>query len=185
MAGHPRRQRHRLADRPARGGGGRSTHRRRRVEQPRGRLLGAARRRVAPARRRCTPAGLVLRLEQGGRREPGPALPREVRPDRGEPADRLVLAAPVRPARCGDLALPRRRRKAGRGGPRADGHRLPHRLGVSANTTSWWSRAGGEAIGYRPQDDSEAYASELAESDDGQPAALGGEFISNPLGQPL
>jgi NAD(P)-dependent dehydrogenase (short-subunit alcohol dehydrogenase family) len=57
--------------------------------------------------------------------------------------------------------------------------------GVSANTTSWWSRAGGEAIGYRPQDDSEAYASELAESDDAHPAALGGEFISNPLGQPL
>ena len=35
--------------------------------------------------------------------------------------------------------------------------------GVSANTTSWWSRAGGEAIGYRPQDDSEAYASEFAD----------------------
>ena len=52
--------------------------------------------------------------------------------------------------------------------------------GVSANTTSWWSRAGGEAIGYRPQDDSEAYASELADSDDVHPAALGGEFISNP-----
>ena len=57
--------------------------------------------------------------------------------------------------------------------------------GVSANTTSWWSRAGGEAIGYRPQDDSEAYASELVESDDGRPAELGGEFINNPLGQPL
>ena len=57
--------------------------------------------------------------------------------------------------------------------------------GVSANTTSWWSRAGGEAIGYRPQDDSEAYASELADSDDVHPAALGGEFISNPLGPPL
>ena len=57
--------------------------------------------------------------------------------------------------------------------------------GVSANTTSWWSRAGGEAIGYRPQDDSEAYASEFADSEDVHPAALGGEFISNPLGHPL
>ena len=57
--------------------------------------------------------------------------------------------------------------------------------GVSANTTSWWSPAGGEAIGYRPQDDSEAYASELADSVDRHPSALGGEFVSNPLGHPL
>ena len=57
--------------------------------------------------------------------------------------------------------------------------------GVSANTTSWWSKAGGEAIGYRPQDDSEAYASEFADTADVHPAALGGEFVSNPLGHPL
>ena len=57
--------------------------------------------------------------------------------------------------------------------------------GVSANTRSWWSPAGGEAIGYRPQDDSEAYASEFADSEDVHPAALGGEFVSNPLGHPL
>ena len=47
------------------------------------------------------------------------------------------------------------------------------------------TEAGGEAIGYRPQDDSEAYASEFADSEDVHPAALGGEFISNPLGHPL
>ena len=47
---------------------------------------------------------------------PRPAVPRAVRPDRGEPEDRLVLAASVRPARRRDLALPRRRRTAGRGG---------------------------------------------------------------------
>jgi uronate dehydrogenase len=57
--------------------------------------------------------------------------------------------------------------------------------GVSANSRSWWSPAGGEAIGYRPQDDSEAYASEFADSADVHPAALGGEFVSNPLGHPL
>lgn len=57
--------------------------------------------------------------------------------------------------------------------------------GVSANTTSWWSKAGGETIGYRPQDDSEAYASEFADTADVHPAALGGEFVSNPLGHPL
>ena len=54
--------------------------------------------------------------------------------------------------------------------------------GVSANTTSWWSSAGGDAIGYRPQDDSEAYASELVPVDPDMPAALGGDFISTPLG---
>lgn len=57
--------------------------------------------------------------------------------------------------------------------------------GVSANTTSWWSTAGGEAIGYRPQDDSETYASELAPEDRSDPAPLGGAFTTNRLGQPL
>lgn len=54
--------------------------------------------------------------------------------------------------------------------------------GVSANATSWWSPAGGDAIGYRPQDDSAAYASELAPPDPDVPAALGGEFTTTPLG---
>jgi uronate dehydrogenase len=57
--------------------------------------------------------------------------------------------------------------------------------GVSANSTSWWSTAGGEAIGYHPQDDSARYAAELADPDDGRPGALGGDFIANPLGQPM
>ncbi len=57
--------------------------------------------------------------------------------------------------------------------------------GVSANTTSWWSTAGGDAIGYRPQDDSQVYAAELADPDDGRPDALGGDFIANPLGRPM
>jgi NADP-dependent aldehyde dehydrogenase len=30
--------------------------------------------------------------------------------------------------------------------------------GVSANTRRWWSRAGGDAIGFRPEDDAEAFA---------------------------
>ena len=57
--------------------------------------------------------------------------------------------------------------------------------GVSANTTSWWSTAGGEAIGYRPVDDSARYASELEPSDTDLPTELGGEFVANPLGRPL
>lgn len=55
--------------------------------------------------------------------------------------------------------------------------------GVSANSTSWWSTAGGDAIGYRPEDDSNAYASELAPPDPDLPAALGGDFIATPLGE--
>ena len=57
--------------------------------------------------------------------------------------------------------------------------------GISANTTSWWSPAGGAAIGYRPVDDSARYASELQPSDPSQPPELGGEFVANPLGRPL
>ena len=57
--------------------------------------------------------------------------------------------------------------------------------GVSANSTSWWSPAGGAAIGYRPVDDSAAYASQLEPADPGLPTELGGEFVANPLGRPL
>jgi len=57
--------------------------------------------------------------------------------------------------------------------------------GVSANSTSWWSTAGGDAIGYRPQDDSEAYASQLTEPDMAWPSPLGGPFTTNPLGRRL
>ena len=55
--------------------------------------------------------------------------------------------------------------------------------GVTANSTSWWSTAGGDAIGYRPRDDSQAYASELVPVDPDTPAALGGDFVSAPLGE--
>ena len=55
--------------------------------------------------------------------------------------------------------------------------------GVSANSTSWWSTAGGDAIGYRPEDDAQAYASELVPVDPDMPAALGGDFVSAPLGR--
>jgi nucleoside-diphosphate-sugar epimerase len=57
--------------------------------------------------------------------------------------------------------------------------------GVSANSTSWWSPAGGAAIGYRPVDDSARYASELEPAEPGLPPELGGEFVANPLGRPL
>jgi nucleoside-diphosphate-sugar epimerase len=35
--------------------------------------------------------------------------------------------------------------------------------GISANTRRWWSSAGGDAIGYLPLDDAEAYAAEVGE----------------------
>jgi len=57
--------------------------------------------------------------------------------------------------------------------------------GVSANSTSWWSTAGGDAIGYQPLDDSDVYASELVEPEVAWPSPLGGPFTTNPLGQPL
>jgi uronate dehydrogenase len=45
--------------------------------------------------------------------------------------------------------------------------------GVSANRRSWWDPEPGQAIGYRPQDDAEAFAAEL----EGDPGPLqGGEF---------
>lgn len=37
--------------------------------------------------------------------------------------------------------------------------------GVSANTRRMWSLAAGEALGYRPLDDAEAYAADLADAD--------------------
>ena len=57
--------------------------------------------------------------------------------------------------------------------------------GVSANTTSWWSPAGGAAIGYHPVDDSAAYAAALEPADPSLPDQLGGDFVANPLGRPL
>ncbi|OQO94582.1 NAD-dependent dehydratase [Saccharomonospora piscinae] len=59
--------------------------------------------------------------------------------------------------------------------------------GVSRNTRGYFSRAGGDAIGFRPEDDAEAYAEELlarAERDPSRSAAdwdrryLGGVFSS-------
>ena len=47
--------------------------------------------------------------------------------------------------------------------------------GISANRRSWWQSPGWEVIGYRPQDDAESYAAEVA----GKPAGYrfqGGEF---------
>jgi UDP-glucose 4-epimerase len=57
--------------------------------------------------------------------------------------------------------------------------------GVSANSTSWWSTAGGEAIGYRPEDDSQAYASDLSPDEPSWPPPLGGPFTTAPLGKPI
>ncbi|SDJ49752.1 NAD dependent epimerase/dehydratase family protein [Frankineae bacterium MT45] len=45
--------------------------------------------------------------------------------------------------------------------------------GVSANTRRWWSLEEGFAIGYRPVDDAEAYAAQLAES----PALASDDFV--------
>ncbi len=74
--------------------------------------------------------------------------------------------------------------------------------GISANTRRWWDLAPGQALGYQPQDDAEAYAAtiEPAEpADGGGPddpadpddsadpdfAYLGGSFTQPPLPQPV
>jgi nucleoside-diphosphate-sugar epimerase len=61
--------------------------------------------------------------------------------------------------------------------------------GVSRNTRNWWSLEAGEAIGYHPQDDSEAFAAELLGDavDDGpqgpEERLAGGKFCFTPLGE--
>ncbi|MGH3350403.1 MAG: NAD-dependent epimerase/dehydratase family protein [Nocardioides sp.] len=61
--------------------------------------------------------------------------------------------------------------------------------GISRNTRNWWSMEAGEAIGYHPQDDSEAFAAELLGDavDDGpqgpEERLAGGKFCSTPLGE--
>ncbi|MEU8817601.1 NAD(P)-dependent oxidoreductase [Actinoplanes sp. NPDC048796] len=53
--------------------------------------------------------------------------------------------------------------------------------GVSANTRRWWSRAGGDAIGYEPRDDAERWAGELGEPDPTDDL-VGGPMTRRPLG---
>ena len=62
--------------------------------------------------------------------------------------------------------------------------------GVSRNTRRWWSLAEGEELGYRPQDDAEAYAPEILAGAEPDPAApvhhrVGGAFCDTPLGEPM
>ncbi|MFC3737404.1 NAD-dependent epimerase/dehydratase family protein [Paractinoplanes deccanensis] len=58
--------------------------------------------------------------------------------------------------------------------------------GVSANTRRWWSTAGGDAIGYAPEDDAEAWAGEVGEPDPADPVnrLVGGPMATKPLGRP-
>ena len=105
--------------------------------------------------------------------------------DRGQPAHRLVLTAPGRPAGRRDLALPRRRRPAGRGGHRADGDGVPHALGRVGQHHAPGGRppaARPSATGHRTTRRGMRRSS--PSPDDGRPAALGGDFVSNPLGHP-
>ena len=56
--------------------------------------------------------------------------------------------------------------------------------GVSANTRRWWSSAGGDAIGYTPRDDAEAWAERLGEPDLTEPGEriVGGPMALRPIG---
>jgi len=62
--------------------------------------------------------------------------------------------------------------------------------GVSRNTRGWYSLKEGEAIGYHPQDDSEAYAEDLIaklgplDESDPELRRVGGTWCSIPLGEP-
>lgn len=63
--------------------------------------------------------------------------------------------------------------------------------GISRNTRRWCSLAEGEAIGYHPQDDAEAFAEELI-TEHGEPdfaadpvlTRIGGQWCDIPLGEP-
>jgi uronate dehydrogenase len=57
--------------------------------------------------------------------------------------------------------------------------------GVSANTRRWWSTAGGDAIGFAPRDDAEAWAAQVGEPDLTLPEnrLVGGSMATGPLGQ--
>ena len=61
--------------------------------------------------------------------------------------------------------------------------------GISANTRGWWDLAPGRALGYDPQDDSEAFAAEIAaepetEVDRAQAAHVGGPFATDEFERP-
>ena len=61
--------------------------------------------------------------------------------------------------------------------------------GISANTRGWWDLGPGRALGYEPQDDSEAFAAEIeaeseTESDRAEAAHVGGPFASGEYDRP-
>lgn len=54
--------------------------------------------------------------------------------------------------------------------------------GISANTRAWWSQAEAHALGFRPQDDAEQFAEEVADSvGEFDHRYLGGAFCSPEL----
>jgi uronate dehydrogenase len=50
--------------------------------------------------------------------------------------------------------------------------------GVSANTRRWWSAAGGDAIGYHPADDAEAYVADLPAEPEPAVTRVGGPWAT-------
>ena len=87
-----------------------------------------------------------------------------------DPRDLSVWLSPGDTARLVEAALT------------ATGWRLV--WGVSANTRRWWSRAGGDSIGYAPRDDAEAWAGDVGEPDLTAPEhrVVGGSMATRPLG---
>jgi len=65
----------------------------------------------------------------------------------------------------------------------ATGHHVV--WGVSRNTRRPVSLAAGEAVGYHPVDDAEAYADEVDEPPVGGSTPIGGSFVDHPLGEPM
>ncbi|WP_212988620.1 NAD-dependent epimerase/dehydratase family protein [Actinoplanes auranticolor] len=90
----------------------------------------------------------------------------------GDPRDLSVWLSPDDAARLVEASLT------------ATGWRLV--WGVSANTRRWWSPAGGQAIGYQPQDDAERWAATVGEPDLNRPEhrLVGGTMPAKPLGKP-
>ena len=95
--------------------------------------------------------------------------------------DRLVPPEPATIRAPGDLALPRRLRADGRGGPDHAGARASPCSTASRTTPArWWDLAPGRALGYDPLDDAEDWADRIEPrpEDAAESAVVGGDFAS-------
>ena len=58
--------------------------------------------------------------------------------------------------------------------------------GISANSRGWWDLEPGRALGYRPEDDAEAYAADIPgrPEDEVEAGHVGGPFVTEQFYRP-